>query len=95
LESREQDLKELRESLTDREDELRAANARIAELQAAQNETHDQLEDTLKNIEEDNAEKEADLVAANREVETVSCHISLQTKSTANEIRRWDKESTN
>lgn len=37
-------------------------------LEAAQAETHDRLEDTLKNIERDNAEKEADLIAANREV---------------------------
>lgn len=41
-------------------------------LEAAQAETHDRLEETLKNIERDNQEKEADLIAANREVEEVS-----------------------
>ena len=44
----------------------------MAELEAAQGETHDQLEETMRNIEQDNADKEADLFAANREVEEVS-----------------------
>lgn len=56
-----------------REDELAGTSDRVAELQAAQGETHDRLEETLKNIERDNAEKEADLVAANLEIEKVGC----------------------
>ena len=47
------------------------ANDRVAELQSVQNETHDRLEETLKNIERDNDDKDADLIAANREVEEV------------------------
>jgi len=72
MEQREQDMKEVREMLLEREDELAVANERIAELQAVQAETHDRLEETLKNIERDNAEKDADLIEANREVEAVS-----------------------
>lgn len=72
LESREQDLKDIRELLIEREEEVAIANERVAELEANQNETHDRLEETLKNIERDNAEKEGDLIAANREVESVS-----------------------
>jgi ABC-type transporter Mla subunit MlaD len=65
-------MKDLREVLAEKEDELVFANDKVAELQATQNETHDQLEETLKNIERDHAGKEADLVAANREIEVVS-----------------------
>lgn len=72
LESREQDLKDLREALVEREEDLAAATERVAELQANQSETHDRLEETLKNIERDNTEKDADLIAANREIEAVS-----------------------
>ena len=72
MEQREQDSKEIRQTLLEREDELVAATERIAELQAIQAETHDRLEDTLKNIERDNAEKDEDLIEANREVEAVS-----------------------
>ena len=72
LESREQDMKEIREALMEREDDLAAAADRIAELQNAQAETHDRLEETLQNIERDNAEKDADLIAANHEVDAVS-----------------------
>lgn len=77
LEGREQDMKELRDTLVEREEELAAVTDRVAELQAAQGETHDQLEETLRNIERDNADKEADLVAANREVEEVSSSNSI------------------
>ncbi len=70
-------MKELRDTLVEREEELAAVTDRVAELQAAQGETHDQLEETLRNIERDNADKEADLVAANREVEEVSSSNSI------------------
>ena len=72
LEQREQDIKDMREALLEREDELAAANDKVAELQNDQAETHDRLEETLANIERDNAEKETDLIAANREIEAVS-----------------------
>ena len=72
LEGREQDLKDLREALVEREEDLAAATDRVGELQANQSETHDRLEETLKNIERDNTEKDADLIAANREIEAVS-----------------------
>lgn len=45
------------------------------ELQAAQDETHDKLEVTLKNIDRDNAEKDADLIAANRETEALGQRV--------------------
>ena len=45
------------------------------ELQAAQGETHDKLEVTLKNIDRDNAEKDADLIAANREIEALGQRV--------------------
>jgi len=80
LEGREQDIKEIREVLTEREEELAAATNRVAVLEAAQGETHDQLEETMRNIDRDNADKEADLVAANREVEEVrSCERLMLT----------------
>jgi len=80
LEGREQDIKEIREVLTEREEELAAATNRVAVLEAAQGETHDQLEETMQNIDRDNADKEADLVAANREVEEVrSCERLMLT----------------
>jgi hypothetical protein len=44
----------------------------VAELQSMQQVTADRLEDTLRDIEQDNVEKDGDLVAANREIETVS-----------------------
>ena len=78
MEQREHDGKEVRETLLEREDELVLAKERIVELQAAQTETHDRLEETLKNIERDNAEKDADLIEANREVEAVGCFRSGQ-----------------
>ena len=61
--------------LSEREEELAAATERVLELQAVQSETHDRLEDTMKNIERDNADKDADLIAANREVEEVSGEV--------------------
>lgn len=73
MEGREQDIKDLREALLEREEELVNAQAKVAALETAQAETHDRLEVTLSGIERDNAEKENDLVAANREVEAVSC----------------------
>jgi chromosome segregation ATPase len=47
----------------------------VNELQAAQGETHDKLEVTLKNIDRDNAEKDADLIAANREIEALGQRV--------------------
>jgi len=47
------------------------AKEKIGELESTLAETHDRLEETLKNIERDNAEKDADLIAANREIEEV------------------------
>ena len=44
-------------------------------MQAAQGETHDKLEVTLKNIDRDNAEKDADLIAANREIEALGQRV--------------------
>jgi len=67
LEQRELDTKDLRDALAEREDEVLQANERVAELEGAQAETHDRLEQTLGNIERDNAEKDADLIEANRE----------------------------
>ncbi|ORX40156.1 hypothetical protein BD324DRAFT_648758 [Kockovaella imperatae] len=75
LEIREQDVKELREILQEREEDLAAAIEQVEELKAARAETHDRLEDTLRNIEMDNAEKDADLQAANREVEELGQRI--------------------
>lgn len=72
LQEREQDLEDIRKLVLEREEELVVARERVAELEAAQGETHDRLEETLRNIDMDNAEKEADLVSANREVEAVS-----------------------
>ena len=72
LESREGDLKDIRQALLEREEELAVASERIAELQATQDQTHDRLEETMKAIELDNEEKEADLIAANKELEIVS-----------------------
>ena len=78
LEQRELDTKDIREALLERDEELASANDRVAELQGAQAETHDRLEETLRNIERDNAEKETDLIAANREVEEVSSQNRVQ-----------------
>jgi ribosomal protein L11 methylase PrmA len=81
----------LKEVLAEREEELLIASDKVAELQATQNETHDQLEETLKNIEKDNAEKDADLIAANREIEVVR---SLRPSTTNNQLTRfvvWSK----
>lgn len=72
LQEREQDLEEARKAFIEREEELIIARDRIGELEAVQGETHDRLEETLRNIEMDNAEKDGDLIAANREVESVS-----------------------
>ncbi len=75
LQERDQDIKDLREALAEREDDLLTATNKVAELEATLAETHDRLEETLKNIERDNAEKDADLVAANGEIEAV-CHVA-------------------
>lgn len=72
MQERELELEELRKGLLDREDELAGARERIMDLEAVQGETHDRLEETLRNIELDNADKDADLIEANREVESVS-----------------------
>ncbi|KAI9631943.1 uncharacterized protein MKK02DRAFT_21589 [Dioszegia hungarica] len=74
-ELKDHDIKELRETLLDREEEVGAVTEQVHALEAAQAETHDRLEDTLKNIERDNAEKEADLIAANREVEELGQRV--------------------
>ncbi|KAL1412952.1 hypothetical protein Q8F55_000701 [Vanrija albida] len=71
LQEREQDLEDIRKLVLEREEDLGTARERVAELEAAQGETHDRLEETLRNIDMDNAEKEADLVSANREVEAL------------------------
>lgn len=105
LEGREQDLKDLREVLVERDEELGQANERVADLQANQSETHDRLEETLKNIERDNAEKDADLIAANREIEAVgqlpflpfegSAKARAETlRSSARGCTSWKKRST-
>nr|XP_018262463.1 uncharacterized protein I303_05480 [Kwoniella dejecticola CBS 10117]OBR84621.1 hypothetical protein I303_05480 [Kwoniella dejecticola CBS 10117] len=67
--------KEVHEALRDREDELSAALGRIEDLQSVQAETHDRLEETLKNIENDNKEKDGELLAANREVEELGQRV--------------------
>lgn len=69
---REQELKDLRDIVEEREDELAGAREQIDGLQAMQQETADRLEDTFHNIERDNVDKDSDLIAANREIETVS-----------------------
>lgn len=64
--------------LEEKEEDLAAAAERIAELEAAQGDVHDKLEITLKDIEKDNADKEAELNAAGQEVERVStCLFSV------------------
>jgi hypothetical protein len=72
VEGREQEVKEAREALEMREDELHVVKERVLELEAAQAETRVRLEETLRNIQEDNTIKEADLVAANQEIAAVS-----------------------
>lgn len=72
MEGREQEVKEAREALEVRENELHVVKERVLELEAAQAETRVRLEETLRNIQEDNAIKEADLVAANQEIAAVS-----------------------
>lgn len=62
--------------MLEREEELAQTAEKVLILQSAQAETHDRLEETLKNIERDNAEKDADLIEANREVEAVSNYIA-------------------
>ncbi|EIW73667.1 hypothetical protein TREMEDRAFT_26645 [Tremella mesenterica DSM 1558] len=68
-------LKELRDALLEREEELAVVSERVAELEAAQSETHDRLEETMRNIERDNEEKEADLIAANKEIEVLGQRV--------------------
>ncbi|KAE8538720.1 hypothetical protein D1P53_005083 [Cryptococcus gattii VGV] len=75
LDAREQELKEIRDSLLEREEHLTGALEEIQELQAAKAITHDRLEETLKNIERDNAEKDADLIDANREIENLGHRV--------------------
>ncbi|KAK8858516.1 hypothetical protein IAR55_002743 [Kwoniella newhampshirensis] len=75
LDTREQEAKETREALLDREEELTAALEKVSALQAVQAETHDRLEATLNNIETDNAEKDAELLEANREVEALGQRV--------------------
>ncbi|KIR75733.1 hypothetical protein I310_00430 [Cryptococcus deuterogattii CA1014] len=75
LDAREQELKEIRDSLLEREEHLTGALEEIQELQAAKAITHDRLEETLKNIERDNAEKDADLIDANREIENLGQRV--------------------
>jgi hypothetical protein len=78
VEGREQEVKEAREALEVREDELHVVKERVLELEAAQAETRVRLEETLRNIQEDNTIKEADLVAANQEIAAVSSELSLR-----------------
>ncbi|WWC88754.1 uncharacterized protein L201_003667 [Kwoniella dendrophila CBS 6074] len=75
LDSREQDTKEVHEALRDREEELTTALNKIEDLQAVQAETHDRLEETLRNIENDNREKDGELLEANREVEELGQRV--------------------
>ncbi|WRT67702.1 uncharacterized protein IL334_004674 [Kwoniella shivajii] len=75
LDSREQDTKETLETLREREEELAVALDKIQDLQAVQTETHDRLEETLRNIENDNREKDGELLAANREVEELGQRV--------------------
>ncbi|WVR06279.1 hypothetical protein IAU60_003309 [Kwoniella sp. DSM 27419] len=75
LDAREQDTKDLRETLLEKEEELAAALERVGDLQSVQVETHDRLEETLKNIEKDNVEKDSELLAANREVEELGQRV--------------------
>jgi chromosome segregation ATPase len=70
---REQELDDFRKLILDREDELMVARDRVAELEAAQGETAERLHETLRGIEMDNATKEEDIIAANHEVDRVSC----------------------
>ncbi|KIR68471.1 hypothetical protein I314_00890 [Cryptococcus bacillisporus CA1873] len=74
-ELKDQELKEIRDSLLEREEHLTGALEEIQELQAAKAITHDRLEETLKNIERDNAEKDADLIDANREIENLGHRV--------------------
>ncbi|WVQ72827.1 hypothetical protein IAR50_002388 [Cryptococcus sp. DSM 104548] len=75
LDAREQEMKELREALTEREEHLTSALEEISQLQAAKAVTHDRLEETLKNIERDNADKDAELMDANREIEELGQRV--------------------
>ncbi|WVF69243.1 hypothetical protein IAT40_004019 [Kwoniella sp. CBS 6097] len=75
LDAREQETKETREALLEREEELAAAQEKVSDLQGAQAETHDRLEETLKNIDRDNHEKDQELLDANREVEELGQRV--------------------
>ncbi|ODN77571.1 hypothetical protein L202_04740 [Cryptococcus amylolentus CBS 6039] len=75
LDAREQEMKELREALIEREEHLTSALEEISQLQAAEAVTHDRLEETLKNIERDNVEKDAELMDANREIEELGQRV--------------------
>ena len=75
LETREHEVKELREALIEREDDLATAQCRIEELEAASAETAERLEETLRNFESDNAGRDADLEAANAEVESLGQRV--------------------
>ncbi|ORY31357.1 hypothetical protein BCR39DRAFT_89832 [Naematelia encephala] len=94
LEAKDQEYKELREALLEREEDILIATERVAELEANQNETHDRLEDTLKSIERDNAEKDADLVGANREIETMGQQI-YELEEAAEELRVREQQLAN
>lgn len=75
MDAREQEIKEIRVSLLEREEHLTGALEEIQELQAAKAITHDRLEETLKNIERDNIEKHAELMDANREIEELGQRV--------------------
>ncbi|EAL21033.1 hypothetical protein CNBD4090 [Cryptococcus deneoformans B-3501A] len=74
-ELKDQEIKEIRDSLLEREEHLTGALEEIQELQAAKAITHDRLEETLKNIERDNVEKDAELMDANREIEELGQRV--------------------
>ncbi|OCF33425.1 hypothetical protein I316_04845 [Kwoniella heveanensis BCC8398] len=62
-------------TLLERDEELAAALEKISDLQGVQAETHDRLEETLKNIDRDNQEKDQELLAANREIEELGQRV--------------------
>ncbi|WVO15791.1 hypothetical protein L204_103453 [Cryptococcus depauperatus] len=69
LDVREQENKDIRDMLAEREDNLASALQNIQDLQAERAEAHDRLEETLKNIERDNAAKDEELLASNHDLE--------------------------
>lgn len=91
MQEREAEIEDLRKGLLEREDELAGAREQIMVLEAAQGETHDRLEETLRGIQIDNEKKEADLLEANREVESLGQRV-YELEELVDELRAREGE---